>query len=229
MFHKSGGKELECCAWSSIPACSINFLIKLGFLREAEPASLSLKWTSCFFNDRKCANFAFDEGFGEPGGDGGISRFGIGGRVKSWINVRDADDCSSTACRVSNSSCIGPSTGPLGSRLKVVSDTTAGWDFGVCWAIKQYKSRLNQFWYEYSLLLFRCVSFSACDALLCCWRVVNGYFNSQLKSAIPGTYFWIKSRFLFKFVLTTAFIIPKTQHDPQIMINGGSKPSKWLL
>lgn len=186
MFHKSGGKELEYCAWSSIPACSINFLNKLGFLREAEPASLSLKWTSCFFNDRKCANFAFAEGFGEPGGDGGISRFGTGGRVKSWMNVRDVDDCSSTACRVSSSSCIGPSTGPLGSRSKVVSDTTAGWAFDVYWTIKYYKSRGNQFWYKYSLLLLCCVSrFSACDAFICCWRVVSGhYFKSQSRSQL---------------------------------------------
>lgn len=107
-----------------MPACSINFFNKLGFLRDTEPASLSLKWMSCFFSVRKCANFVFAEGFGEPGGDGGMSRFGTGGSVKLWTRLREIDCPSKTPC-------AGPRTGPLGSRSRSVSDA-AGGESGIC-------------------------------------------------------------------------------------------------
>lgn len=83
MSHKSSGNEVEYCACSSIPAWSIIFWSKLGFLRDEDPASFSLKCVPCFFNDKKCANLEFAMGLGEPGGDGGISKFGTGGSVKS--------------------------------------------------------------------------------------------------------------------------------------------------
>lgn len=41
---------------------------------------------------------AFAVGSGEPGGDAGMSRFGTGGSVKSWISARGVEkgeDCSS--------------------------------------------------------------------------------------------------------------------------------------
>lgn len=71
-----------------MPACSINLASRLGFRREEELASLSLKWIPCRFRERKWANFWFVAGFGEPGGDGGMSRLGMGGRVMSRIKAR---------------------------------------------------------------------------------------------------------------------------------------------
>lgn len=121
--HMSLGNVVEYCAMSSIPACSLNLTSKLGFLSDVEPASFSLKCTPCFFSDRKCANLAFAPGSGEPGGDGGISRFGTGGRVKSCMDVRTAEKCDGSelcdcSCKPSNSSRPdGPRTGPLGSML----------------------------------------------------------------------------------------------------------------
>lgn len=98
-----------------MPAWSIIFFSKLGFLRDVDPASFSLKCMPCFFRVKKCANLAFAAGLGEPGGDGGMSRFGIGGSVRSWINVRSAEktcECSAgRSCGFCEPSCVGPRTG----------------------------------------------------------------------------------------------------------------------
>lgn len=82
-FHKSAGSDVSYCDCSLIPACSIIFFSKLGFLSDDELANLELKCTPCFLRERKCSNFAFAAGLGDPGGDGGMSRLGIGGRVRS--------------------------------------------------------------------------------------------------------------------------------------------------
>lgn len=82
-FHKSAGSDVSYCDCSLIPACSIIFFSKLGFLSDDELANLELKCTPCFLRERKCSNFAFAAGLGDPGGDGGMSKLGIGGRVRS--------------------------------------------------------------------------------------------------------------------------------------------------
>lgn len=82
-FHKSAGRDVSYCDCSLIPECSIIFFSKLGFLSDEELANLELKCTPCFLSERKCSNFAFAAGLGDPGGDGGMSRFGTGGRVRS--------------------------------------------------------------------------------------------------------------------------------------------------
>lgn len=82
-FHKSVGNDVSYCDCSSIPACSIIFFSKLGFLSDDELANFELKCTPCFLSARKCSNFAFAAGLGDPGGDGGMSRLGTGGRVRS--------------------------------------------------------------------------------------------------------------------------------------------------
>ena len=66
-----------------MPAWSIIFINRLGFFKEDELASFALKCTPCFLSERKCSNLAFAAGLGDPGGDGGMSRFGTGGSVKS--------------------------------------------------------------------------------------------------------------------------------------------------
>lgn len=125
--HKSEDSEVEYCVLSSIPAWTIIFLSKLGFLSEEELASFSLKCVPCFFNDRKCANFAFALGSGEPGGDGGMSRFGTGGSVKSCMRARDVEkgeDGPSEERPLAScgpSGCEGPRTGPTGSAFVVAS------------------------------------------------------------------------------------------------------------
>lgn len=69
----------------------------------------------CFFKVKKCAILAFAAGLGEPGGDGGMSRFGNGGSVRSWINARSAKKtCGFSAgccCGSCEPSCVGPRTG----------------------------------------------------------------------------------------------------------------------
>ena len=98
-------------------------------MSDDDPASFSLKCVPCFFNDRKWANLAFAIGSGEPGGDGGISKFGTGGSVKSWISARDVekgDDCLSgvgsfARCTSRAWGCDGPRTGPAGSTFVAAS------------------------------------------------------------------------------------------------------------
>ena len=71
-----------------MPACSIILDSRLGFRRDEEEDSFSLKWTPFFLRDRKCANFLLAAGSGEPGGEGGMLRLGIGGSVMSRIKAR---------------------------------------------------------------------------------------------------------------------------------------------
>lgn len=103
----------------------MSFCSKLGFRSDDELASFSLKWTFCFLSDRKWANLAFAAGLGEPGGEGGMSRFGTGGRVKSCINARDVEkgEESRAGARFEGwgSLCDGPRTGPVGSGMGRVS------------------------------------------------------------------------------------------------------------
>ncbi len=66
----------------------MSFCSRLGFLRADDRASFSLKCTPFFFSSRKLANLAVVAVGGEPGGEGGMSRFGVGGRVRSRIRAR---------------------------------------------------------------------------------------------------------------------------------------------
>lgn len=100
------------------------FASRLGFFSEVELESLELKCTPCFLSERKCSNFALTAGFGDPGGDGGMSRLGTGGRVRSWTSAREAEKGDERPLVVFLSSAIGaislaagPSTGPAGGEL----------------------------------------------------------------------------------------------------------------
>jgi hypothetical protein len=125
IFHNSAGNDVSCCDCSSTPACSISFSNKLGFLRDDELASFELKCTLCFLIVRKCSKFALTAGFGDPGGDGGMSRLGTGGRVRSWMRAREAEkgdvrplveDLSSEGIMSIDA---GPRTGPFASVVTV--------------------------------------------------------------------------------------------------------------
>ena len=126
VFQSSTGKDVLYCACSSIPACSIILINKLGFFKDDELASFALKWTPCFLRKRKCSNLAFTAGSGDPGGDGGMSKLGTGGSVKSWVKVRDAEkgEVRPPAERSSGYGVVfidtGPSTGPFGTSLLVL-------------------------------------------------------------------------------------------------------------
>lgn len=114
--QKSLDRDVAYCACSSIPACSINFPSKHGFFRDDDDASFSLKCAPRFFKERKCANFLLDAGLGEPVGDGGISRFKYGGKVKSRTKVRvvengDALGGSSASVNAVRGGCNGPTIG----------------------------------------------------------------------------------------------------------------------
>lgn len=69
----------------------MSFCIKLGFFNAEEFASLSLKCVPCFLSWRKWANFFSVAGGGDPGGEGGISKFGTDGIVRSRNNARLAE------------------------------------------------------------------------------------------------------------------------------------------
>lgn len=103
-----------------MPVCSRNLRNKLGFFNEDEADNFSLKCTPCFFNARNCVVFPLAIGSGDPGGDGGISRLGAGGRVKSCIRAREAvygEDwpvsCSPIEGSTISEGCSGPRTGPF--------------------------------------------------------------------------------------------------------------------
>ena len=88
-FQSSCGKVLAYCFDSSTPADLINLGKRLGFFNAEDEASLALKWTPCFFNSKKWANFR-SAPVGEPGGEGGISKFGLVSIVRFRIAVRCA-------------------------------------------------------------------------------------------------------------------------------------------
>lgn len=74
-----------------MPVCSRNLRNRLGFFNEDEADSFSLKCTPSFFNARNCVVFPLAIRSGDPGGDGGISRLGTGGSVKSCTKAREAE------------------------------------------------------------------------------------------------------------------------------------------
>ena len=80
--HRSSGNVVAYCALSSVrPALSISFGNKLGFFKAELLASFALKCMPRFFRLRKCSTFVSTSADGEPGGDGGILRLGVGGSV----------------------------------------------------------------------------------------------------------------------------------------------------
>lgn len=132
VFQSSTGKDVLYCDCSSIPACCIILINKLGFFNDDELASFALKWTPCFLRERKCSNLALAAGSGDPGGDGGMSKSGIGGSVKSWIKARDVEkgEVRPPAERSSGYGVVfidaGPSTGPFGTSLMVPNSSWLG-------------------------------------------------------------------------------------------------------
>lgn len=95
-FQISRGRDVAYCPCSSIPTCCRSFVRRLGFFRDDDEANFSLKWIPCFFKSRKWANFLFATGSGDPGGEGGMSRLGTGGSVRSWMRARvveNGEDC----------------------------------------------------------------------------------------------------------------------------------------
>lgn len=85
----SFGREEEYCCSSSMPAKSRSLWRRLGLRSADEFSSFSLKCMPFFFNSRKRANFSEEPGGGDPGGDGAISKFGTGGRVRLRTDCRD--------------------------------------------------------------------------------------------------------------------------------------------
>lgn len=84
-FHSSGLSVVSYCAGSpsGIPTKASSLLASAGFRIAAEFSSLALKWVPFFFRVRNCSNFLLVAGGGEPGGEGGMSKSGTAGRVRS--------------------------------------------------------------------------------------------------------------------------------------------------
>ncbi len=101
----------------------MSFCSKLGFLRAEDRASFSLKCTPFFFSSRKLANFAVVDDGGEPGGEGGMSRFGIGGSVRSRSRAREVEygDCGWEVFAVTGEGDLGGPEGPTMGSTSVVS------------------------------------------------------------------------------------------------------------
>ena len=59
-----------------------------GLRVAVDDSSLALKCVPLFFSVMNCSNFLWVVGGGEPGGEGGMSKSGIDGRVRSWIRAR---------------------------------------------------------------------------------------------------------------------------------------------
>lgn len=81
-----------------------------------ELSSFALRWTPWFLSSRKLANFFVVSYGGDPGGEGGIFRFGIGGMVSSRIAARDdeyVDDVTDveSSSTFSSEGRIGPTDG----------------------------------------------------------------------------------------------------------------------
>lgn len=91
-----------------------------GLRRAEDCSSLLLKWVPWRFRVRNCWNFAVVEGGGERGGDGGMSRLGMEGRVRSWMRARleeygdeGVDGDSGRVWRLDSEGSDGPRAGPI--------------------------------------------------------------------------------------------------------------------
>jgi len=62
--------------------------VRLGLRRAAEPASLLLKCVPLRLRSRNCSNFFCVACGGEPGGEGGMSKSGLAGRVRFRNSAR---------------------------------------------------------------------------------------------------------------------------------------------
>lgn len=107
----------------------MSFCSKLGFFNADDFSNFSLKWTPCFFNSKKRANFLVDPGGGDPGGESGMLKLGTGGMVRLRRVMRfevygDAglDSEPSVDCSTSAEGITGPSAGPDGGGASFDSD-----------------------------------------------------------------------------------------------------------
>lgn len=93
---------------------------------------------------------AFAMGLGEPSGDGGMSKFGTGGSVKSCTSARDVEkeENRPSGERMLSGGilrgCEGPSTGPMGSALAGGAGRGLLFSNGGCANIKDQNLHLNQ-------------------------------------------------------------------------------------
>lgn len=89
-FHSSGLSVVSYCAGSpsGMPTKASSLLANAGFRIAAEFSSLALKCVPCFFSVKNWSNFLFVARGGEPGGEGGMSKSGTAGSVRSWRRLR---------------------------------------------------------------------------------------------------------------------------------------------
>lgn len=86
--YRSNGRVVSYCADPVKSTKASSLSVKDGFRSAVEDSSFVLKWVPFRFRSRNCWNFLLVAGGGEPGGEGGIVRFGIEGRVRSWTMAR---------------------------------------------------------------------------------------------------------------------------------------------
>lgn len=79
--QSSASTVVPYCA-SSTPAKASSLSVRAGFRRAGEDCSFALKWVPFSFRARNVVIFEVRGGGGEPGGEGGRSRFGWVGRVR---------------------------------------------------------------------------------------------------------------------------------------------------
>jgi hypothetical protein len=132
--HSSVDKVVEYWLLRPISAKSISLSIKLGFFRADDCSNLALKWTPFFFSSRNCSNFLLAPGGGEPGGEGGMSKLGTAGSVRSRSIARLAEYGDGGVCVGSDSFTRdssgggneGPSAGPRGVALWIIGPMATG-------------------------------------------------------------------------------------------------------
>lgn len=86
--HRSVGRVVSYWLRSSMSTNPISLSMSPGFRSDVEFSSLALKWTPFFLSSRNCSNFLLVPGGGDPGGEGGMSKLGTEGRVRSCIMAR---------------------------------------------------------------------------------------------------------------------------------------------
>lgn len=81
-FHNSIGRLVTYWSAGSRPANVDSLPKRLGFFRDEDDASFSLKCTPCCLSSRNRLILSFIAAGGEPGGEPGISKFGTVGSVR---------------------------------------------------------------------------------------------------------------------------------------------------
>lgn len=85
---RPSGNALASESFSSMPANALNLGSRFGFLSAEDVSNFVLKCMPCFLSSKNRVNLFVAARGGDPGGEGGMSKFGTAGIVRSRVESR---------------------------------------------------------------------------------------------------------------------------------------------